>query len=202
VAELDLPNGYYALPKGKLANVVTCLEMRDAPGVAAPVWPEGFSLKRCDPDDLAGYRALFLKVGQDLLWFSRLIMADDKLVVILAHPAIASFALYQGTEAIGLLELNFEQAGECELAFFGLIAGKVGQGLGQLLMQEALARAWAQPISRLWVHTCHHDHPRALGFYQAAGFQPYQLMVEVHDDPRLSGLLPPHAAPHVALLKA
>ena len=24
---LELPNGYYELPKGKLANVVTCLEM-------------------------------------------------------------------------------------------------------------------------------------------------------------------------------
>ncbi len=200
MTQLDLPNGYYELPKGRLVNVVTCLEMLQAPGVAAPVWPKGFSLKRCDPDDLAGYRALFRKVGQDLMWFSRLIMADEKLRAILANSSVASFTLLDGDEAVGLLELNFEQAGECELAFFGLVAGKVGQGLGRTLMQEGLARAWARPISRLWVHTCHYDHPRALGFYQASGFKPYAVMVEVHDDPRLSGHLPLRAAPHVPLI--
>jgi len=200
MTQLDLPNGYYELPKGRLVNVVTCLEMLQAPGVAAPVWPKGFSLKRCDPDDLAGYRALFRKVGQDLMWFSRLIMPDEKLRAILANPWVVSFALLDGDEAVGLLELNFEQAGECELAFFGLVAGKVGQGLGRTLMQEGLARAWARPISRLWVHTCHYDHPRALGFYQASGFKPYAVMVEVHDDPRLSGHLPLRAAPHVPLI--
>jgi len=200
MTQLDLPNGYYELPKGRLVNVVTCLEMLQAPGVAAPVWPKGFSLKRCDPDDLAGYRALFRKVGQDLMWFSRLIMPDEKLRAILANPWVVSFALLDGDEAVGLLELNFEQAGECELAFFGLVAGKVGQGLGRTLMQEGLARAWARPISRLWVHTCHYDHPRALGFYQASGFKTYAVMVEVHDDPRLSGHLPLRAAPHVPLI--
>jgi len=200
MTQLDLPNGYYELPKGRLVNVVTCLEMLQAPGVAAPVWPKGFSLKRCDPDDLAGYRALFRKVGQDLMWFSRLIMPDEKLRAILANSSVASFTLLDGDEAVGLLELNFEQAGECELAFFGLVAGKVGQGLGRTLMQEGLARAWARPISRLWVHTCHYDHPRALGFYQASGFKPYAVMVEVHDDPRLSGHLPLRAAPHVPLI--
>ena len=200
MTQLDLPNGYYELPKGRLVNVVTCLEMLQVPGVAAPVWPKGFSLKRCDPDDLAGYRALFRKVGQDLMWFSRLIMPDEKLRAILANPWVVSFALLDGDEAVGLLELNFEQAGECELAFFGLVAGKVGQGLGRTLMQEGLARAWARPISRLWVHTCHYDHPRALGFYQASGFKPYAVMVEVHDDPRLSGHLPLRAAPHVPLI--
>jgi GNAT superfamily N-acetyltransferase len=198
---LDLSNGYYELPKGKLANMVTCLEMLQAPPQVAPQWPEGFSLRRVAPDDLAAYRQLFRKVGQDLLWFSRLIMPDVKLAAILSNPAIESFAVFDGGEAMGLLELNFEKSPDCELAFFGLAAAAVGKGLGKVLMQEALARAWARPIKRLWVHTCNNDHPRALGVYQAAGFKPYALMVEVHDDPRLSGHLPLDSAPQVALIK-
>ncbi|MDE2383979.1 MAG: GNAT family N-acetyltransferase [Alphaproteobacteria bacterium] len=201
MALLDLPNGYYELPRGKLVNVVTCLEMLASPGVARPAWPQGFRLKRFGPSDIAAFRALFRAIGEDLMWFSRLIMAEDRLAGILGNPAIESFGLYQGDEAVGLLELNFEEAGQCELAFFGLAKALVGQGLGRLLMQEGLARAWERPITRLWVHTCHYDHPRALGFYKASGFVPYAVMIEAHDDPRLSGHLPLAAAPHVPLIK-
>ena len=67
-------------------------------------------------------------------------------------------------------------------------------------MNEALARAWARPISRFWVHTCSFDHPGALAFYQRSGFRPYQVMVEVHQDPRLTGHLPPEASPQVPLI--
>lgn len=198
---LDLPNGYYDLPKGKLANVVTCLEMLERPKVAAPTWPEGLSLKRLSGNDIALFRTLFRDIGQDLMWFSRLIMADEKLAGILSNPGVESYALMAGGEPVGLLELNFEDLPNCELSFFGLTASTVGKGLGRALMSEAITRAWAKPINRLWVHTCHYDHPRALGFYKSSGFVPYALMVEVHDDPRLSGQMPLSASPHVALLK-
>jgi len=198
---LDLPNGYYDLPKGKLANVVTCLEMLERPGKAETTWPAGVYLQRLDPDDLNGFRILFRKIGLDLMWFSRLIMPDEKLRSILSNPKIESFALMQGNEAIGLLELNFEDMPNCELAFFGLAKSAIGTGLGKLLMAEAKNRAWAKPIKRFWVHTCHYDHPRAVGFYKASGFKPYALMVEVHDDPRLSGHLPLSASPHIALIE-
>jgi hypothetical protein len=68
-------------------------------------------------------------------------------------------------------------------------------------MNEAVTRAWARPITRFWVHTCTHDHPGALAFYVRSGFTPYQRMVEVHDDPRLQGLLPEAAAPHIPLIR-
>ena len=80
---------------------------------------------------------------------------------------------------IGLLELDFREAGTCELSFFGVVPDAVGGGAGRWLMNEALKRAWVRPISRLWVHTCSLDHPAALGFYQRSGFRPYQVMVEV-----------------------
>jgi GNAT superfamily N-acetyltransferase len=72
--------------------------------------------------------------------------------------------------------------------------------VGRYLMSEALERAWTQPISRLWVHTCTFDHPNALAFYQRSGFRPYQVMVEVHKDPRLTGHLPKDASPNAPLI--
>jgi GNAT superfamily N-acetyltransferase len=197
---LDLPNGYYDLPPGKLANIVTCLEMRMRPQQQNPVWPEGYNLQRINPDDTKFYVNLFQNIGRNLMWFSRLIMSDEKLKAILSNPQIESFALMHGQNAIGLLELNFEAKPNCELTFFGLVKDAVGTGLGRQLMAEAINRAWAKPINRFWVHTCHYDHPRAVAFYLAAGFTPYALMVEVHDDPRLSGHLPMDASPHIALI--
>ncbi|MBG1233634.1 GNAT family N-acetyltransferase [Aestuariivirga litoralis] len=200
--ELELTNGYYDLPKGKLVNLVTCLEMLNRPELAPVVWPEGYHLAPCNGADLASYRQVFRAVGQDLMWFSRLIMPDEALSAILTNPAIESSVLMKGPDAVGLLELNFAELPDCELAFFGLVPGEVGSGLGRLLMQEGLNRAWAQKINRLWVHTCHYDHPKALSFYQKAGFRPYKTMIEVHDDPRLSGHLPLSSAPHVPLVKS
>jgi GNAT superfamily N-acetyltransferase len=198
--KFNLPNGYYELPPGKLVNVVTCLEMTSNPQVKAQSLPVGYSLQIVNPENLAAYRALFSKVGEDLMWFSRAIMPDEKLHAILNNPQIESFALCKGENPIGILELNFTEMPNCELAFFGLTKDAIGSGLGRALMNIAIEKAWAKPINRFWVHTCHFDHPNAIGFYQRSGFKPYSLMVEVHDDPRLTGHLPRHASPHVALL--
>ena len=198
--QLDLPLGYYELPKGRLANVVTCLEMKANPQREAKALPVGYSLRRFSANDLDSYRAIYRKVGEDLMWFSRLIMPDEKLAAILGHSQVDSYALCHGDTAIGVMELDFKDMPNCELAFFGLAKDAIGSGLGRALMNIAITKAWEKPINRLWVHTCHFDHPNALGFYKRSGFAPYSLMVEIHDDPRLAGNLPRHASPHVALI--
>lgn len=198
---LDLPNGYYELPRGKLANVVTCLEMFENPLVEVSALPQGLSLVRVDPANIANYREIFSKIGQDIMWFSRAIMPDEELRAILTDPQIESYMLMQGDKQVGILELNFTDMPNCELAFFGLIKDAIGQGVGRALMNQAIAKAWSKPIDRLWVHTCNFDHPNALGFYQRSGFKPFKLMVEVHDDPRQTGHMPRHASPQAALLE-
>jgi len=198
---LDLENDYYTLPAGKLANIVTCLEMRKSVGVEGAALPTGVEIRRLGASDAELYLAVFRAVGQDLLWFSRLIMTQQALCHTLARAEVESCILYSNSVPVGLFELEFSEPGVCELALFGLVPGRVGQGLGRLMMQQVLLRAFQKPITRLWVHTCNFDHPRALAFYQAAGFKTYQLMIEVHDDPRLLGHLPLDAAPQVPLIK-
>lgn len=197
-ASLDV--GYHALPPGCLANVVICLEMTAKPELRPARSISGLSLERLGASDTARFRALFRAVGQDIMWFSRLILAEDALSSIIGNPEVECLALVQDGADLGLLELDFRQEGECELSFFGLVPAVVGTGLGRVLMNEALSRAWARPISRLWVHTCSFDHPGAVTFYQRSGFMPYETMVEVHQDPRLSGHLPIEASPQVPLI--
>jgi GNAT superfamily N-acetyltransferase len=197
---LDLANGYYEVPPGKLANVATRLEMRERPSRALTPWPAVLTLEPVAKDNLVAYREVFSAVGKDLLWFSRHLMADEKLLSILADPNTESLTLKRGTEIIGILELNFRDAPECELAFFGLVPSEVGRGAGLALIDEAIRRAFTKPISRFWLSTCTLDHPKALSFYRKAGFTPYARFVEVHDDPRHTGNLPTAAAPQIPLL--
>lgn len=198
--QTPLPIGYHPLPPGHLANVVTCLEMLAKPAARPVPAIEGLSLERLGGSDTERFRALFRAIGQDIMWFSRLIMAEEKLAGIIGDPHVHCHALVKDGRDIGLLELDFREAGQCELSFFGLVPSSVGSGSGRYLMNEALTRAWAAPISRLWVHTCTFDHPNALTFYQRSGFKPYAVMVEVHQDPRLTGHLPKQASPQAPLI--
>jgi GNAT superfamily N-acetyltransferase len=192
-------NGYTDLPPGKVASVVTFLEMRQRPRLRRLPRPPGWSLVRLNAD-LARYRALFRAVGAPWLWFSRAAMAEEALAAMLASPKVEAYALTDGRRDMGLLELDFRPRGACELAYFGVVPDMIGQGAGRLLMNEAIRRAFGRPIRRFFVHTCTIDHPGALGFYVRSGFTPYKQAIEVADDPRLTGALAPESAPQVPLL--
>ncbi len=195
-----LPIGYHPLPPGHLANVVTCLEMTARPELR-PSHPDGFSLERMGAPDTERFRALFREIGRDIMWFSRLIMPEEQLAAIIGDARVECLALVHEGRDIGLLELDYREEGQCELSFFGVVPSAVGGGAGRYLMNEALKRAWEKPISRMWVHTCTFDHPKALPFYQRSGFRPYQVMVEVHRDPRLTGHMPKDATPSAPLIE-
>ena len=192
--------GLTAVPDAQVATIVTTLEMRRRPPLR-PIPASRLRLVRWERPALDNYRALFRRVGQPWLWFSRLVMADDALAAIVHDPGIAVHAVVdaRGIE-VGMLELDFRTAGACEIAYFGLIPELAGQGHGRWLMGETLARAWGKGVTRVWVHTCTLDHPSALGFYRAQGFAAISRTVETFADPRATGLLPADAAPQIPML--
>lgn len=147
------------------------------------------------------YRALFRRVGARWLWFSRLVMDDRDLIAIIHHPNVAIFAAVDraGIE-VGMLELDFRVEGACEIGYFALVPELAGKGLGRWLMAQALSLAWRGGVTRVWLHTCTLDHPRALGFYRAQGFVATARAVETFADPRITGVLPVDCAPQVPLL--
>jgi GNAT superfamily N-acetyltransferase len=191
---------FIPIEPGMVATVVTHLEMREKPR-PAPIPPAPLRLVPWKTPDLAAYRTLFRRVGEPWLWFSRLIMRDADLQAILHDPAVEVYAVTdpRGTE-VGLLELDFRSLPNCELSFFGLVPQLNGKGLGRWLMTQAKSLAWRKGVERFWVHTCTLDSPAALGFYQKSGFTPYGREIEMFADPRLAGVLPRDAAPHVPLL--
>lgn len=193
---------YSPIPDGHIAAVVTSLEMTERPPLR-PMPAGELRLERWEAPALEKYRLLYRRVGEPWLWFSRLVMPDDELAAIIHHPDVMIWAVSdrRGIE-VGILELDFREAGQCELAFFGLIPALNGKGHGRWLMAMALQAAWARKgVKRLWVHTCTLDAPGALGFYIKSGFRPYQRQLETFPDPRLTGHLPREAAPQIPIIE-
>lgn len=194
-----LPDGYSDVPAGKIAAVVTHLEMT-APPARRDDPPGNWTLRKVDAPALPWYRDLFRRVGEDWLWFSRARMTDAELAAIIHAAGIEVYALVLDGSDEGLLELDFREPGQCELVYFGVTAKLIGTGAARFLMNRALERAWSRDVRRVWVHTCTLDHPSAVAFYQRSGFRAFRRQIEVADDPRLDGTAPRTAAKHVPII--
>lgn len=193
---LDLANGEYTLPAGKIAMVITFLEQLAPPNREPIAAPDGVTLEAWLQVDIDAYLDLFKAIGAPWLWFGRLLKSRAELEALLAHTNHKTWLAMRGDEKIGLLELTFQDDGHVEVAYFGFMPGQTGKGLGSWLMDQAQRIAWADPATkRVWVHTCSADDPKALPFYQKMGFIPYARGIEIADDPRLTGLHTPDSGP-------
>jgi GNAT superfamily N-acetyltransferase len=184
---LMLPDGLHDVPADRVAAVVTSLEMKSRP-VLRPEMRGPWQLRHMTRPEPETYRALYGKISDEWIWFSRLMMSDAELTEILWHPQVEVYGLEASGELQGLLELDYRIEGEAELAFFGVTAPLVGGGASRWLMNRALEKVWQRPIKRFWVHTCTLDHPNALAFYMRSGFVPFRRQVEIAADPRLQGV--------------
>jgi GNAT superfamily N-acetyltransferase len=197
---MSLADGYTDLPPGKLANVVTCFEMRRR----ARPRPEHVSLAlTIEPftePDAPRYRALVRRVGEPYLWQSPLLITDEQFAQQIRDGNVEIFVLRSSERDEGILQLDFGRAAECEVRLFGVSEAVRGTGAARKLMNYAIDAAWARPIQRLWLHTCTLDHPDAIPFYMRSGFTPFKRQIEIHDDPRALGLYPKSAAPNVPLI--
>jgi GNAT superfamily N-acetyltransferase len=190
---------YEALLPGELAAVVTYLEMRSPPEQLVP-WSE-LELQRIEVPQPEHYRKLFRLIGARWLWFSRLILDDAHLAEIIQHPKVELYSVRDlERREVGIVELDFREPNECELAFIGLVPELSGKGHGKWLLAEAVSRAWREGVDRVHVHTCSLDHPAALSAYRKAGFVPFKRAIERFPDPRLLGILPRDCAPQIPLI--
>ena len=200
-----IPDGFTDLAPGKIASVVTFLEMRERPSLdeSSPnlVPQNNIRLRPVRTPDLNWYRALYRRAGALWLWFSRLEMNDEQLAGVLNRATNELFiAEHEGSE-IGMAELDRSQPPDVEITFFGLFPEAIGKRLGRPFMTAVLERAWNNSAARVWLHTCNLDAPAALSFYLKCGFRPYKQAIEVADDPRIRGILPEGTAPHVPIIR-
>jgi GNAT superfamily N-acetyltransferase len=195
-----IPDGYTELAPGKIASVVTYLEMPNRPAQSG-VSPGGVLLRQVKTPDLDWYRTQYRRAGEQWLWFSRLEMTDEQLVAVLHNSNTGIFLAECNGREIGIAELDRAQSPNVEIVSFGLFREAIGKGLGRSFMSLLLDQVWSATTERVWLHTCNLDSPTALTFYMKCGFRPYKRAIEVADDPRIRGILPEDVAPNVPIIR-
>lgn len=164
----------------------TFLEMRDRSQLnPKPLpTPEARIIQR-SPCTADHYRELYRRVGERWHWRDRNLWPDDRLAQQLAKPNISVWELRVGEALGGYFELEVQEGGAVEIVYFGLIAEFLGKGFGAAMLSHAVEEAFALGASRVWLHTCTLDSPRALPNYKARGFketgkiEKYVVQVEV-----------------------
>ena len=116
------------------------------------------------------WRRLYTEVGREYHWVDRLGWTDDDITRYLSDPALELWILRDSDDVAGYFELRREEDGAVEVAYFGLLPGFVGRGLGKYLLTRAVERAWERGATRVWLHTSSLDHSSALPNYLARGF--------------------------------
>ncbi|MEM6382023.1 MAG: GNAT family N-acetyltransferase [Pseudomonadota bacterium] len=197
--EID-EDGFAEVPIGLHATVETSLQRDTAPNPGAYRLPSGFRLVQPEPVDLDAFKALFSDIGEPWLWFGRLLETDEDMQSILTDQnTTLRYLIDSFADPVGLFEAQQQGDDTLEVTYFGLRSNVMGKGLGGPFMEHGLAAAWHSGIKRIWLHTCTFDSPYALAFYRRQGFRPFKQRIEVATDPRLTGLLPRTAAPHIPL---
>jgi GNAT superfamily N-acetyltransferase len=126
-------------------------------------------LGECTP---SFFRYLYLEVGRAYHWVDRLAWSDEEVRARLADPRVSLHLLSVASCPAGYFELERRPDGSVEIAYFGLLPGFLGRGLGKHLLSEAVQEAWRCGATRVCVHTCTLDDPAALPNYLGRGFRP------------------------------
>ncbi len=193
-------DGYTDLPPGKIANVVTYLEMTTRPD-RAPSTGGDPGVRRVNDPDPEWYREIIRRIGEDWLWVHIPLMPAAELAALMRDPGVEIHVLERGRTVLGIAELDRRRPDEVEIVMFGVLPEAVGTGAAHHLMTGVLDAAFRAQTRRVWLHTCTNDHPAAMRFYRRAGFAPYKIAIEVLDDPRISGAIADTTAPHIPLIR-
>jgi len=163
----------------------TWLEMRAQP-LLMPIAPAAkpLAVLRAQTIPVPFYRYLYNRVGERWLWYQRRGMSDAALAALLHDPGREITVLYWGGVPAGFAEFDLRTPGEIEILLFGLMPEAIGLRLGPYFLKWILDDAWSRKPERVWLHTCTHDHPKALGLYQRMGFVPYRQETHTVADPR------------------
>ena len=130
--------------------------------------------------DLDWYRELYRRVGDDWLWIDRVNRCRTPNSSSIIHaPLVEVYALVHEGRDEGLLDLDFRQAGQCEIVYFGVSAKLARQRRRPLADEPRAGDCLVAPTRRPPVA---HLHPRPSGcaaFYLRSGFRAFLRQIEV-----------------------
>ena len=132
-------------------------------------------LERVRPCPVPLFRRLYREVGARHHWRDRDLWSDEQLARHLARADVDVWVLFQRDEPVGFFELaHHAEDASTEIAYFGLVPGATGRGLGRWLLERAIDAGWRTDVARLWLHTCSLDAAAALPNYRARGFREFR----------------------------
>jgi ribosomal protein S18 acetylase RimI-like enzyme len=128
-------------------------------------------------------RFLYASVGADCAWTDRLPWTYVQWEAFLGRPGVETWVAYDRGTPAGYIELDPQEDGQTEIAYFGLLPAFRGRGIGGQLLSHGIARAWdlperwpdREPTKRVWVHTCSLDGPYSLANYEKRGFRIFDV---------------------------
>ncbi len=168
----------------KQAVITTYLEMNHRTELRPSAYRNSlFHIARAEVPTPELNRFFYTTVGAQWMWHNRLRWDYARWRSYVARPELETWIGYLSGTPAGYFELEFQDEGNVELAYFGLLPSFVGKRLGGALLTEAVGRAWDMGARRVWVHTCSLDHPQALRNYVARGFQVYRVEENIEDLP-------------------
>lgn len=123
-------------------------------------------------------RFFYESIGATWHWVDRAGWGPNDWLTWVDRPEHTLVSCWVDGVPAGYFELD-QQGADVELAYFGLMPGFIGMGLGGWLLTEALHASWQIPgVARVWVHTCSLDAPSALANYQARGLEVFDKTIE------------------------
>ena len=159
---------------------ITHLEMAARPAHPIPHAPSGAPamLVAAEAPPVWYFLNLYDAVGADYEWTDQHGRSAEEQARFIADPRVTLCTLIRSGWPHGFFVLDAREEGICDLAYFGLVAEAMGQGLGGFLLATAVHMAWDRPgTTRVTVNTNTLDHPRALPLYQKIGFEPVRREV-------------------------
>ncbi|MEH0157927.1 GNAT family N-acetyltransferase [Limibacter armeniacum] len=168
----------------KIPVKTTYLEMHTRPQHIVTATPENVNIEEWNYPTASEYLEIYRKVGSPWGWTGRLLLSETELNAELKSAHNKIFRIFHQNHFAGFIEFSQWDTSEPEILYFGLLQAFTGKGIGGFFLKWGIMKAWNNPITKLWLHTCEYDHPNALNVYQKVGFEikEVQTSYEYYDD--------------------
>lgn len=179
-----------------LTSEITYLEMTANPKLSS-VELGGLHLHRVETPNVDEYLEIYRAVGRDYIWNYRPGQTREEIEQVLRSPSTTLYLLRDGELTVGMAELDTKPETGVELVHFGLIPGLLHRGIGRKFLTTIIELVWRTSPARLWLSTCGLDHPKAVKFYESAGFHVFKRTEGEFKDWRFTGFYEMSDAPQI-----
>ena len=168
-----------------LSCKVTYLEIHGPSNINDIDMPE-YSFVLWNDPDLDLYIDLYREIGRDYIWNYRPGQSREEIREVIQSDQTRIYLLYKNNTPIGMAECDLDDKNGIEIVHFGLIPDFINKGIGKVFLQKVLYTLSQEEPARIHLSTCELDHPKAIEFYQNAGFDIYKTKRAEFKDYRYS----------------